>query len=168
MSGATSTADTSSYAYTLSVYKLKICLHGCKSTKPHRLCLPPTAKISQPLLWGVTVDWGRSEVKAAQSRPTLRNPVDYTVRGILQIRILEWAAFPFSRESSQPREQTQVSHIAGGFFTSWATGEALGTKALTNIISEAKQKQKCFFIVLMISRKKDTLAHVWLVWMELT
>ena len=46
------------------------------------------------------------------------------VHGILQARILEWVAFPFSRESSQPRDQTQVSHIAGGFFTSWATREA--------------------------------------------
>ena len=44
---------------------------------------------------------------------------------ILQARILEWVAIPFSRESSQPRDQTQVSHIAGGFFTSWATGESL-------------------------------------------
>ena len=38
-------------------------------------------------------------------------------------RILDWA-FPFSRGSSQPRDQTQVSHIASGFFTSWATREA--------------------------------------------
>ena len=35
-------------------------------------------------------------------------------------------AFPFSRGSSQTRDRTQVSHIAGGFFTSWATREALG------------------------------------------
>ena len=41
------------------------------------------------------------------------------VLGILQARILEWVAFPFSRGSSQPRNQTQVSHIAGRFFTSW-------------------------------------------------
>jgi len=45
-------------------------------------------------------------------------PMDYTVHGILQARILEWVAVPFSRGSSQPRDQTQVSHIAGGFFTS--------------------------------------------------
>ena len=38
--------------------------------------------------------------------------------GILQARILEWVAFPFSRGSSQPKDQTQVSRIAGGFFTS--------------------------------------------------
>ena len=39
--------------------------------------------------------------------------MDYTVRGILQVRILEWVAFPFSRGSSQPRDWTQVSRIAG-------------------------------------------------------
>ena len=54
------------------------------------------------------------------------NPMDYTVHWILQARILEWVAFPFSRGSSQPRDRTQVSHIAGGFFTSWVTREALG------------------------------------------
>ena len=50
--------------------------------------------------------------------------MNYTVRGILQTKILEWVAIPFSRGSSQPRDQTLVSCIAGGFFTSWATGEA--------------------------------------------
>ena len=50
--------------------------------------------------------------------------MDYTVREILQPRILEWVTFRFSRESSQPRDQAQVSHIAGGLFTSWATREA--------------------------------------------
>ena len=45
----------------------------------------------------------------------------WTVHGILQARILAWVAFPFSRVSSQPRDRTQVSRIAGGFFTSWAT-----------------------------------------------
>ena len=61
----------------------------------------------------------------AQSCPTLWDPMNYTVHGILQARILEWVAFPFSRGSSQPRDQTQDSNIAGGFFTSWATREAL-------------------------------------------
>ena len=45
--------------------------------------------------------------------------MDYVVHGILQARILEWVAFPFSRGSSQPRDQTQVSYIAAEFFTSW-------------------------------------------------
>ena len=51
--------------------------------------------------------------------------MDYTVHGILQARILEWVAYPFSSRSSQPRDPTQVSHIAGGVFTSWATREAM-------------------------------------------
>ena len=59
-----------------------------------------------------------SEVKVAQSYSTLCDPMDYTVREILQARILEWVAFPFSRAPSQPRDQTHVSHIAGRFFTS--------------------------------------------------
>ena len=46
---------------------------------------------------------------------------------ILQARILEWVAFPFSRGSSQPRDRTQVSRIAGRFFTSWATKEDKNT-----------------------------------------
>ena len=66
----------------------------------------------------------KAKVKAAQSRPTLCDPMDYTVHGILQARILEWVAFSFSRGSSQPRNRTQVSSIAGRFFTSWATREA--------------------------------------------
>ena len=44
-----------------------------------------------------------------------------TVQDILQARILEWADISISRGSSQPRDQTQVSHIAGRFFTIWAT-----------------------------------------------
>ena len=65
-------------------------------------------------------------VKVAQSCPSLCGPMYYTVHGILQARILEWVAFPFSKGSSQPRTRTQVSHIAGRFFTSWATREAQG------------------------------------------
>ena len=45
--------------------------------------------------------------------------------GILQATILEWIAMPYSSGSSKPRDKTQVSHISGGFFTSWATREAL-------------------------------------------
>ena len=58
------------------------------------------------------------KVKVAQSCPTLCDPMDHTAHGILQARKLEWVAFPFSRGSSQPRDQTQVSSVAGGFFTS--------------------------------------------------
>ena len=53
------------------------------------------------------------KAKITQSCLTLCNPMDYTVHRILQARILEWVAFPFSRGSSQPRDQTQVSRIVG-------------------------------------------------------
>ena len=82
-------------------------LHTHTHTHTHTLFLD-----SFPI-YAITV-----EVKAAQLCLTLFNPMDYTVYGILQARILEWVAFPFSRGSSQPRDQTQVSHIAGRFFTS--------------------------------------------------
>ena len=64
------------------------------------------------------------EVKVAQLCPTLCDPMDYTVYGVLQARMLKWVAFRFTRVSSQTRDQTQVSCIAGRFFTGWATREA--------------------------------------------
>ena len=67
----------------------------------------------------------------AQSCPTLCDPMDYSlsdssVHGIFQASVLEWVAISFSRGSSQPRDQTWVSRIAGRRFTIWATREALG------------------------------------------
>ena len=67
--------------------------------------------------------------KLFQSCPTLCDPMDYSspgssVYGILQARILEWVAIPFSRGSSWPSDQIWVSCIVGRFFTSWATREA--------------------------------------------
>ena len=68
-------------------------------------------------------------VLGAQSCPTLCNPrhcspPGSSVHGILQARVLEWVAIPFSRGSSWPRNRTWVSYIAGRFFTVWATREA--------------------------------------------
>ena len=65
------------------------------------------------------------EVLINQSCLTLCDPMDYSppgssVHGILQATILEWVAMPSSRGSSQPRDQTQISWIAGKFFTIWA------------------------------------------------
>ena len=61
---------------------------------------------------------------------TLKSHMDYnppgsSVHGILQARILEWFVMPSPRGSAQPRDQTQVSLTVGGFFTIWATREAL-------------------------------------------
>ena len=60
----------------------------------------------------------KSESESHSVLSTLCDPMDYRVHGILQARTQEWGAFPCSRGSSQPRDGTQVSHIAGGFFTS--------------------------------------------------
>ena len=92
----------------------------------------------------------------AQLCSTLCDPMDYSspgssVHGILQARILEWVAMPFSRGSIQPRDGTQVSHIAGRFFIilyhsyhslpflSFFTREAPGYVYLT---TKKKQKKK--------------------------
>ena len=72
-------------------------------------------------LYILDVKWSESH-----SVLTLCNPmecIDCIVHEILQARILEWVAVPFSGRSPQPRDQTQVSYIAGGFFTNWATRE---------------------------------------------
>ena len=65
-------------------------------------------------------------IVSCQSCPTLCSPVDYSlpcsfIHWILQARILEWVAIPFSRGLSWCRDQTQVSSIAGSFFSVWAT-----------------------------------------------
>ena len=79
----------------------------------------------QPFISSKSVAVSRmSEVKVAQLCPTLCDPIGYTVHGILQARILEWVAIPFSGVSSLPRDWTQASCIAGGFFTNWAIRKA--------------------------------------------
>ena len=78
----------------------------------------------------------RSEV--VQSCPTLWDPMDSSlqgscVHGIFQARVLEWVAISFSRGSSPPRDQTQVSRIARRRFTIWATREAYFLQNFTQI-----------------------------------
>ena len=68
------------------------------------------------------VDGIKSGAVVAQSCLTLHYPMDCSlpdssIHGILQARILAWVAIPFSRGSSQPKDQIRVSHIAGKFFT---------------------------------------------------
>ena len=74
--------------------------------------------------WTTEICEGKLKVrlKATQCL-TLCNTMDCIFHGIIQARILEWVALPFSRESSQPRDQTQVFHIAGWFFINWVTGK---------------------------------------------
>ena len=58
---------------------------------------------------------GQAKMKVAQSCLTLCSPMDYAVHGILQARILKWVAFPFSRGSSRPRDQTHVPYASSYF-----------------------------------------------------
>ena len=119
---------------------LRIFLCYCKLARwDHRSC-PSNRNITQTLLNIIILNpWLQISVqdtspnkpeflfsfRKVKMKVALCHPMDYTVRWILQCRILEWVAIPFSRGSSQPRDRTQVSHIVGKIFTSLATREAL-------------------------------------------
>ena len=88
--------------------------------------------------WWILYHWATREAlcsdwsEVAQSCPTLCDPMDCklpasSVHGIFQARVLEWVAISFSRRSSQPRDWTRVSHIAGRHYTIWGTKEAICT-----------------------------------------
>ena len=68
------------------------------------------------------------------------SPPGSSVHGVRQARILEWVAMPSSRESSQPRDRTQVSCIAGGFFIIWASREAHQWSYINSIIRKNMNK----------------------------
>ena len=78
------------------------------------------------------------KVKVAPLCPTLCDPMDYTIHGILQARILEWVELSFFRGSSQPRDWTQTFHISGVFFTSWATMEVPLKRCTAKIANNPK------------------------------
>ena len=93
-----------------------------------------------------------SVVLVAQSYPTLCNPMDCSlpgssVHGILQARILEWIAIPLSRGSSQPRDWTCVSYIAG---TIWATGKSVNAGETWFIFPKTDPKATFFVQALLL------------------
>ena len=86
-----------------------------------------------------------SESEVAQSCPTLCESMDCSLpgsslHGILQARVLGWIAISFSRESSQPRDQTRVSRIPGRCFNLWATSEAHWTGILLGPLGRKKKR----------------------------
>ena len=94
------------------------------------------------------------KVKVTQLCLTLCDPMEYTVHGILQARILEWVAYPFSKGSSWPRNWTGVSCIADGFFANWAIRE---TPSLVNqLLQKASWEAYSVFVVV------QSLSHIWL------
>ena len=87
-------------------------------------------------------------VRVAQSCQILCDPTAHSlsgssVRRIFQVRRLEWTAIPFSRESSRPSNQTQVTCIAGRFFTIWATRGAQITITTGNRLNCFHLKVNC-------------------------
>ena len=113
-------------------HSLPHCLHwnhACLCCSSNKLILPLPQGLSKcfflclesSFFWFLCPSF--MKVKVAQSCLTLCNPMDYTVNGILQARILVWVAFLFSKWSSQPRDQTQVSHTAGNSLPSEPQGK---------------------------------------------
>ena len=102
----------------ISYLKLLEWIFTCIITKSKGTSLFMTHEALASLKWLTNLKWkSLSHVRLFATT--------WTVHRILQARILEWVAFPFSRGSSQPRDRTQVSYMAGRFFTSWATRGAL-------------------------------------------
>ena len=107
----------------------------------------------QKPFYNLPVKW--SEVLVAQSCPTLCDPMDYSppgssVHGSLQVRIREWVAIPFSRGSSQPKDWTRVSCLAGRFFTTWTMREAPNLP-----IRKCKRPSRVTYLVLMMGKAGD-------------
>jgi len=65
-----------------------------------------------------SLNYWKGKVVSDSLQPMDCSLLGSSVHGILQARILEWVAFPFSRGPSQPRDRTRASRIVGGFFTS--------------------------------------------------
>ena len=78
----------------------------------------------------------------------LCDSMDYTVHRILQVKSLEWVAFPFSRGSLQLRDWTQVSCIAGRFFTNWAT------RVWFYIFKHIKKQVRQIIMLILLSKFK--------------
>ena len=76
------------------------------------------------------------------------SPPSYSVHGILQARMLEWVAIPFSRGSSWPRHRNRVACIAGRFFTVWATQTYLKDTFIQGGISPPKERSMWVDIIL--------------------
>ena len=84
-----------------------------------------------------------------------------SVHGILQARILEWVAMPSSRRSSQPQDGTQVSHIAGRFFTVWATRKAPQWTWIWTVWSLLVRDQEAFCAAVHEVAKSQTQLSGW-------
>ena len=129
------------------------CIHASPEPR-HRSCtgqgfltLPKPWLEVMPLseIWPLILRFSTQKVLVAQLCPTLCNPMDCilpgsSVHGILQTRILKCIAIPSSKGSSWPRDWTQVSCTAGGFFTVWTTREPLNPGCMLKSSGELFKK----------------------------
>ena len=100
------------------------------------------------------------KMKVTQSCSTLCDPMDYTVHGILQARMLEWVAYPFSSISSQPRNGIGFSRIAGGFFTDW--GQTV-SKFYINVLYLVASH---FYVRVMVAQRLKRLPAMQETWVQ--
>ena len=138
ISGSSAFSKSSLYMWKLSVHillesSLKDFEHCLASMQNQCNCAVVWEFFGIGFLWDWNENWPfpvlqplLEESEVAQSCLTPCNPMNCSppgssIHGIFQARILEWVAPPFSRGSSQPRDQTPVSHIASRLFTVWAT-----------------------------------------------
>ena len=113
----------------------------------HKQCLFPTLWTRGPGAWVAYHEMEPClirESEVAQLCPTLCDPMDcslpgFSLHGILQGRVLEWVAIPFSRGSSWSRDRTRVSWIPGRHFNLWATREALTPSKHCAILSSSRK-----------------------------
>ena len=122
--GPETKVKTSSKTVPLPIFKIRLLIFViewfCSAA-----CLTSYCKLTMSGAWEPRESsWSKVEQKSSESHsqlcPTPCDTMNYTVHGILQARILEGVAYPFSSRSSWPRNWTGVSCIAGGFFTNWA------------------------------------------------
>ena len=101
---------------------------GLNPDLPHCRQMLYWATREAPVMWQKKKKCPQMEVKWKSLSRIRLFVTPWIMHGILWAKILEGVAFPFSRGSVQSRDQTQVSCIAGGFFTSWASRETLRCK----------------------------------------
>ena len=111
-------------------------------------------------------------VSVTQSCPTLCDPVDYSppgsIHGILKARTLEWVAIPFSRESSRPRDQTQVSCIADSLLPEPPGTESIIWRVYKNTISWTPLPNFLTQWIWDGSRESEFLESLWMIFMILS
>ena len=126
-----------------------------------------------PIILTLTHTTWKKESEVAQSCLTLCNPMDCSplgssIHGIFQATILEWVVIFFSSRSSQPRDQTQVSCIAGRLFTLWATREShhtgwplCYTKVLSPLLLKKKTQIPLIFSAFYVQLLVDSFFFNW-------